>query len=400
MRYYPILFLIHICLLQAGCNKETTKNANEPFEFYTIDFEQGFDTERQMFISEIADSVEYIELKTPDDVIITRIWDIKQLDSLLIIRSRRDAYIFHKNGQFIKQIGARGQGPGEYISLVDLEIDRKKKEIVITDTEKLLFCDLNGNFLRSQKRKPEIIYLGISDSVLWMGDIEDLANKYKAVAVSLDRLNDTLACIPNPMYGITKPPGSTSALSPYEIFFYYKNDLLYFKGSVSNDTIWKISGVHAEPYAFIDLGKYKLPLKYEPWYSSFENYVQNYDPYWSVLSVIEDDRYFYLFSNWKKIDQNRRSYAAFKYIVYDKKEQTVFSAKDKNDIGITDNIQGGPPIWPRWISNEYYMSAVESSELLEKTEAGEYTPSASLQELLSRIDEDSNDLIILCQRKK
>ena len=69
-------------------------------------------------------------------------------------------------------------------------------------------------------------------------------------------------------------------------------------------------------------------------------------------------------------------------------------------MGITDDIQGGPPIWPRWASDEYYISAIETHELREKVKTGKYNPSRQLEELLSRINADSNDLIILCRRKK
>ena len=58
------------------------------------------------------------------------------------------------------------------------------------------------------------------------------------------------------------------------------------------------------------------------------------------------------------------------------------------------------PIWPRWASDDYYMNFIETEELLEKGSVGEYTPSPQLKELLSRIDDSSNDLIILMHRKK
>jgi hypothetical protein len=32
-----------------------------------------------LFLPEIAGSIEYIELKTPDDIVITRIWDVQNM---------------------------------------------------------------------------------------------------------------------------------------------------------------------------------------------------------------------------------------------------------------------------------------------------------------------------------
>jgi hypothetical protein len=350
-----------------------------------------------MAISEIADRVEYIELKTPEDVIITKIWDVKQIDKFLIIRARLDVYLFHTNGQFIRQVGSRGQGPGEYLVPGEIEIDRKKKEIVISDTQKLLFFDLDGNFLRS-KIIMDIEDFGIFDSILWTGEVIYSANrqKYKAVAVSLQDPEDTLACIPNALYGIIKSDKTGATNFPLTKLFYHKNDSLFFKGDESNDTIWRLSGAHAEPYVFIDMGKYKMPVEFERWVSD-EAYRRNRDKYWCVPSAVEDGRYFFLLS------QNRGSTKAntiLNYIVYDKKQKKGFSVKDSKGIGLTDDILGGPPVWARWISDEYYINAITAEELLEKVKSGDFTPPPPLKEQLSRMNGESNDLIILCRRKK
>ena len=76
MQHYYTLSFIITGILFAGCKKQTQLNSDETSGFYTIDFEQSVDSEKQMAISEIADRIEYIELKTPEDIIITRIHDI------------------------------------------------------------------------------------------------------------------------------------------------------------------------------------------------------------------------------------------------------------------------------------------------------------------------------------
>ena len=144
-----------------------------------------------------------------------------------------------------------------------------------------------------------------------------------------------------------------------------------------------------------------MPVEYETWHSSFETYKSNSDRYWSVCSMVEGDNHFFLLSNWRAYAKDgRRDFGAYKTIVYDKNKNKCFAVKDNNGIGFTDDIQDGPPVWPRWASDDYYMNFIETEELLEKIEAGEYTPSPQLKELLSRIDDSSNDLIILMHRKK
>jgi hypothetical protein len=214
-----------------------------------------------------------------------------------------------------------------------------------------------------------------------------------AFANSLYGERDSIANIPNTLYGIIESDKSFYMGFRFTQLFYHKNDLLYFKGDVSNDTIWRISGLNTEPHAFINMGKYKLPWEYEPWASSFEAYFKICERYWLVLSVVEDDDYFYLFS----ID---RGYKQEKLIVYDKTKGKGFTAKAKYGRGLTDDILGGSSIWPQWSSDDYYINAIEAYELHEKVEAGEYTPSPPLKELLSRVGNDTNQLIILCHKKK
>jgi len=395
MRHEYFLFFITTCFIFTGCSKRERLNT----EIYNIDFEQGFDTEQQMFISEIADSVEYIELKTPDGVVVTRIWNIIQFDDYLLIKARHDVLLFHKNGQFIKYIGSRGQGPGEYTVSGEIGYDRKNKEIVIADTRQLLFYNWEGNFLRSNRINESISEIGISDTIIWIGEVISSANtKYLAVAISLQ--GDTLAYIHNSLYGINKSDHILYLTNSQVKFFYSEKDFLYFKGDMSNDTIWKISGVSAEPYAFIDMGKYKMPVEYEAWYSSMETYLKNKGRYWSVCSMVEGDQYFFLLSNWRENSKQKKGFGAFKCMIFDKETKKTFSVKDNNGIGFTDDFRGGPPIWPRWASDDYYMNSIETYELLEMIEAGEYTPSPQLEELLSRIDDSSNDIVILIKRKK
>ena len=100
-----IFFLIMFGVLFFGCNRSTKHNADGKSEIYSIDIEQCYSTEKRILISEIADTVEYIELKTPDDIIVTRIWNIKQIDDYLLVHARHDVYLFNKNRSEERRVG-------------------------------------------------------------------------------------------------------------------------------------------------------------------------------------------------------------------------------------------------------------------------------------------------------
>ena len=392
-RFYFIL--LTICVLLSGCQNQTNRDAAGKNDFHTIDFVQCMETEQPMLLSGIASSLEYLELKTPEDVVITGISKVVPFSEGLIVCSRREVCHFSMDGQFVRRIGAVGQGPGEYMMASDIEIDNKNKEIIIKDFNSLLFYDFEGKYLRSKQIRG--MKLGVSDSVIWIGDFPMFRSKYITYAITRNSA-DTLANIPYLYYGVESVNDSNSpvaiGLSLFSTMFYCNNGLLYFKGTDSNDTIWEISGTRVEPYARIDMGKYKLPLEYEPLYSN-DAFRKFGHEYWGVNSVIEDDRFFYLYSEKRRFEENNKP----KYLIYDKKNKKGFTSKDNKDEKITDDIMGGPPVWPRWISDKYYISAIESIELQEQVEAGGYSPSPQLKELLSRIGEDTNQLIVLFHKK-
>jgi hypothetical protein len=396
MKYGFILSFIVTCLLSAGCGKQTERNADGQSEFYNIDVEQGLETKQQMLISEIADTVEYLELKTPEDIIITDIRKVIPFEDCLVVKAKNRIYLFHKDGHFISSIGNIGQGPGEYITGMDVCIDKKRREIVVSGVEQILHYDFNGNYLYNQLVGIVNIDIGISDTVLWGGlDLYSVNQQWQAIAFSLNGSRDTIAYIPNPAYETEKSNNYGSTGNTTTKMFYYKNDTLYFHGAEYNYAIRRISGVKTAPHAFINMGKYKMPGEYEAW-NSREKYGRNCEKYWGISSLVEDDNYFFLLA------QNRRytRIPNIRYVVYDKKNKKGFTANDNHEMGITDDITGGPPVWPRWASEDYYIFAIEAQELLEKVETGDYSPSPQLEEFLSRIGVDTNQLIVLCHKKK
>ena len=141
--------------------------------------------------------------------------------------------------------------------------------------------------------------------------------------------------------------------------------------------------------------KYKLPIENEYWYSAV-NFERSSHKYWAIKKITEDDYYFYFSAE----TRNPKKLQKFNYIIYDKEKKRGYAAKDEKDLKITDDIMGGPNVWPYWITEKYYISTINRDELQEKIESGGYSPSTKLKELLSRIREDTNQLIVLYRRKK
>jgi hypothetical protein len=309
------------------------------------------------------------------------------------MRSSRNIYQFFKNGRFIRQIGATGQGPGEYVMASDFFIDTFKNELVVADGVggKLLFYSMDGVFLRSLVHS--IGRFALSDSIIWIARYPAEWERFQAFSINTER--DTVAYISNHNYGkgtLNRGGFQYMIASRNLLPFYSYDSNLFFKGYEENDTVWNLSGNQAKPYAYIDMGKYKLPLQYTYWYSA-QHYDMYSEDYWHISSISEDDSYFYLFaSTGGEVKKNN-------FLVYDKKGKSGFVVKDGRGTGIPDDILGGPPIKPLFITDSYYIDVVEAYELLERVESGNYSPTSEFRKQLSTINEDTNQLIILCYKK-
>lgn len=171
----------------------------------------------------------------------------------------------------------------------------------------------------------------------------------KYLAHAFNRNNDTLSVCLNPNYGIKikNTDGVYFSHSRWEREFYHYNGNLYLKNRISNDTVFRLDGVKKTPYIAFDMGKYKLPLEYEYWYSAEDNdrYGGNY---WGIVSVAEDDRYVFFLA--KRRGKHDFDDDDKRYLVYDKTTKTEFTVKGNHGKMLKDDLLGGSAIWPRYPS--------------------------------------------------
>lgn len=358
---------------------------------YFLDFEECLENERKLYLSEIADTIIYLELKTPDDLIVSFIEDIISIEDFYVIRSREGVDKFTKDGVYITSFGRRGQGPGEYNVVFGVDVDPNKKEIIISDYGKILYFDYDGNLMREQRWGVHQS-IGFSDSVLWAGspDLQDC--KYSLYA--LNSGGDTINQKENPRYGKRSVnEGYWRADSRYQRDFYRYDNYLYYNGKQTNDTIFKLSGMEYTPYLVWNMGKYKLPAEYEAWYSwdDFRRYAVNY---WGIPTLCESDRYFFFTCQrfWTVGKNEYEHYEDnYRYLLYDKKVGEGF-----NVIGqIKDDISFGPNLWPEMVVDGYAVQTIEWYKLSKRIKEGNYTVSEAAQKQFDTFDYGTNELLVM-----
>ena len=146
-----------------SCQSKSTKTYEskesetqvESNHFFTIDFAEIIKHKREVPISEIAESVEYIPLENTQESMIGNIMDVQLTKDYIFIQHNGSALLtqFNRNGNFIRHFGTEGRGPKEYALMRIFSLDEKNKLVYIHTnwTQKILVFNFEGEYVKTIK---------------------------------------------------------------------------------------------------------------------------------------------------------------------------------------------------------------------------------------------------------
>lgn len=378
----------------------TSCQSDKPGRLKIISYESCLASKRAMHLSDIADTLIYLELKTPEDIVASRVWKVRWIDDRWIVHSNTGVMAFSEDGTYLTTYGRKGGGPGEYTMDNDFEVDAEKKEVIMLGGHQLIYYDLDGHYLRSTNCGEHISKIGISHSVVWGSTLSHRTTRDRAVA--FDAQGDSLTSIPNPFYmAPCIDAGMGISTSKYWESFHTYQDMLYMKTKEDNDTLYQIQGEKAIPYLLFDMGKYKQPMELQAWYC-YEDFLHKAYKYWGILSVLADERYYYLTAQ-RCTDPDgeifKHKESNFHYILYDKELDEGFVTDGPEGTRFTDDYLGGPAFWPRWDAGAYFVSTIEWYDLKQLINEEKLTLSPDLQKQYDEWGYDTNALLILARKK-
>ena len=390
-----IIQLVAVLVFSLGIQSCTKQASVDQGDMYVIPIQSVFETERSMKLSELVDTIEYLELKTPEGLIISTIRGVKQVEDFLLIQARMVLYKFTLNGDYVCTVGGKGQGPGEYTGVYDFDMDYRSRRIVISDSGRTHYYDFDGNYLESEKSET-ISDFAIIDTLKWVCCPSPQIYPFRYVV--LDVKGDTLRTIANPNYG--KPSKNEGGVYGYastrQNRFYRHQGQLYTKGQLDEDTVYRVEGTHRVPHIAFEFGSLHLPDQYASWYD-YEAFQKNAMNYWQVPAVFEDDRYIYATVQRARWDDDGDD---FRYVLYDKVMREGFVQKKHAQQKIKDDILGCIDFWPRFESEDYFYDKIEWYDLQNMLKEGHYTIKPELQKQFDTFDYGTNELIIRCKKKK
>jgi hypothetical protein len=271
-------------------------------------------------LSDISDEVKAIELELTDESLIGWVTKVSRCDEYIIVLEGHESKIllFDNNGKFVRRIGARGQGPEEYLYCQDITVDDKNRHLYIADYNRIMCYDYEGNFIEKIPcSHPEYINY-VNDELL-------VLSTFWGLKADNGSLNQTV------LYRINKKRQITDSVNVKKIFLenligtlnsamdyvtYIDGDTyLYYPVLINEpivrDTLYQLKDNHLIPH---------LKLKF-----SDENITVNGMKNKHLLNICKSTRY--IFANYQKRDA--------KYcFLYDDKTRKGCNFKD----GFTDDI--------------------------------------------------------------
>lgn len=408
-----VLFII-IVISQFSCGGEEGEvvDSYDRDKFISINYEEILGQKSRLYLSEIASRIEYIRFETNENCLFTMKPDFHFTDKYIFVNNSKQILQFDRKGNFIKQIGKHGRGPGE-IGLI--------RRLTVLDEEKLLIAQINwahklyyfnyeGELLRQRKVNDTHRILGLPDNRLLYYDYCTNGNEdYMFVLTSSQ--GDTLSVVKN-HYKWENSSGFTPAVS-YSLFrpFYNYCGFAYFK-SMHNDTIYKTNGSMISPAYFVDLGSYLLPQDHriETLNSSISSRMKDFEEAsegYRFVSTLEAGEKLFLSS----MDYNSfwDEEVQYNMLYYRSEARGSFLIDDSgNPSGILNDLDGGSEFWPIGSVNDttIYMliqahefARIVSPKGLPEEKRIKSEQFSNLKDIISDIKEDDNAILMLVHLK-
>ena len=395
-RTYLILFIL--CLF--ACKSKNPESQNN-----VIQLEEVWDTKGTVMLTEIASSIEYIPLLTSSDKesLLPAANKIKvvKAGSYFVIYGRELAVkVFSGQGDYIRTIGGIGKGPGEYSRVTKVLVTPEGNGIWIIDinSNRLINYSIKGILMNDYKLERNLSQVSIDSKgnlyIMYLEYDINIMDSSKIEVINKD--GETLDQFP--LYtGRRFGPGSKYRL--FSRLFFNDGAIEHFEPPY--DTLFRYEDKAWKPVWILDVGSNNLP--FEAYIGDRFNEISQ--PYSFISSLLETQDYFFIRGVHKQYS---------KLILADKNSLLVKNCDDMYDKlersymykGLTNDIDGGVPFWPRSsYQDEYLISLINPMDLIDFEPAiGDPSSFAKgnrekLDYLMKNVDPEGNPILMLVKRK-
>ncbi|EIM75797.1 hypothetical protein A3SI_12109 [Nitritalea halalkaliphila LW7] len=154
-----VLSISFVVLVLTSCNRSDTSN------MLYIEVPQNIDNELKLDM--LSKSIKIVKLETNSEVLISRISEVYFFGGLLyVVDGTGRVLIFDDDGKYIKSLGKKGDGPGEYRFLTGFAWDSRTGNFFLGSGGKVMVFSENHELLIERKLPTNFDFLEYSDGNL------------------------------------------------------------------------------------------------------------------------------------------------------------------------------------------------------------------------------------------
>ncbi len=356
--------------------------------------------ENEITLSQLADDITYIPLD--NSILMAGInsnYNPKFVNNQMYLCDRNHGIlIFNRDGSFLRKVGTKGRGPGEYLFGGDFAVDNKTGSIYLIDQSSVIkVYSGNGNYQRSYSLKE---YGGSVDAItmfidrLFVTFNLQFGDDFKYEWMFLDTLGNIVSKKDRaiPIYKSNYLTGGGTYIYDQKLNFWHN----------FNDTVYLFSpDLTYRPGFILASGDYRLPKSY------VDDPIKRLPEYIMFKQILETKKYLIIRYGFYKGKNG--------IVIIDKKDYksyTSYLTLDDNDGGITNDLDGGIKFLPVGYDSrdgrEYLMGLMDPFQLKARAKSDEFKNSVpkypekkkELERLANILKETDNPVLLIIRLKK
>jgi len=361
--------LFILIIVACGCQTRSNHSASgnlvpvqDTNTFFTIPFDEIVKNQREVPISEFAESVEFIQFETSGESLLGRIQDIQITEDYIFLKHNGIGLLtqYGIDGKFIRHFGTLGRGPKEYQLLRKFSIDEENELVYIHTnwTRKILVYNFHGEYVNALRFSAveRGLIVWSRDSMLISFSQPFFGNE-PYLFIEHNEQGDTLQTTANHIFW------EKDECSKYMMMFWGQNtyyrfeDKLHMK-SVYNDTVYTYNRQNEfYPKYHINLGKHKIPddLVYE----RKSNRAMPKDCNW--IGVHETSNYIFVPYGYHRNMQSPNENMGC--ILYNKNTKEGVAVTESTLGGFVNDLCGGPDFKPIYTTDKNAYAAITALDM-------------------------------------
>lgn len=400
-------FFLILVLLLACCKNQkppvaVTEKDPDEIQFFSLSIPDLLKNRREVNLSEIAESAEYIELETTDESLLGPIANaIFTKEFIFVEQYNRPLAQFDMSGKFIRHIGRLGKGPEEYTMIREFSIDEERRKIYIQPNyiRVIQVYSFEGNFLKTIRLPEDLGFIVWSRDSLFMCYNEADRGTEEFIFTERNSNAEILQAVRNNYFWENNSPMSWSYFNTLRNTYYRFNKRLFFKGWY-NDTVYTYDKHNKIiPAFFLDLGGLKLPDELRIQVTG--KLISSPDYYWA--SAKETAKFLFITYCTHAAPDNK--IIDYGLICYDKSSNTGTTLKGQNENSkFINDIDGGPGFWPEYTTDSISYYVIEAAKMkkhlaADNNEEADPDQKDKLREMFKNLDESDNPVIMKVRLK-